>query len=87
MGLFTVLRFFVFDSMGYENMKQTIKDANCDVIEMLPGIMPNLIKDIKKRTNIPVVAGGLITTKEQVMAALNSDAIAISSSNYSVWQM
>ena len=87
MRLFTVLRFFVFDSMGYENMKQTIKDANCDVIEMLPGIMPNLIKDIKKRTNIPVVAGGLITTKEHVMAALNSDAIAISSSNYSVWQM
>ena len=87
LGFFTVLRFFVFDSMGYENMKQSIKDANCDVIEMLPGIMPNLIKDIKKRTNIPVVAGGLITTKEEVMAALNSDAIAISSSNYSVWQM
>ena len=87
MGLFTVLRFFVFDSMGYENMKQTIKDANCDVIEMLPGIMPNLIKDIKKRTNIPVIAGGLITNKEEIMAALNSDAIAISSSNYKVWQM
>lgn len=86
-GLFTVLRFFVFDSMGYENMKQSIKDANCDVIEMLPGIMPGLIKDIKKRTNIPIIAGGLIKSKEEVVAALNSDAIAISSSNYNVWQM
>ena len=87
LGLFTVLRFFVFDSMGYENMKQTIKNSNCDVIEMLPGIMPKLIKDIKKRTNIPVIAGGLITSKEEVMAALSSDAVAISSSNYKVWQM
>ena len=87
LGLFSILRFFVFDSMSYENMKQTIKDINCDVIEMLPGIMPNLIEDIKKRTNIPIVAGGLITTKEEIVKALNSGAVAISSSNYNVWQM
>lgn len=87
LGLFAVLRFFVFDSMSYENMKQTIKDINCDVIEILPGIMPNTIKDIKKRTNIPIVAGGMITSKEEVMDAINSGALAISSSNYNVWQM
>lgn len=87
LGLFAVLRFFVFDSMSYENMKQTIKNINCDVIEILPGIMPNKIVDIKKRTNIPIVAGGLISSKEEVMAALNSGALAISSSNYKVWQM
>ena len=87
LGLFAVLRFFVFDSMSYENMKETIKDVNCDVIEMLPGIMPNLIIDIKKRTNIPIVAGGLITNKEEVVSAINAGSIAISSSNHKVWQM
>lgn len=87
LGLFAVLRFFVFDSMSYENMKQTIKDINCDIIEILPGVMPNTIVDIKKRTNIPIVAGGLITSKDEVMAAINSGALAISSSNYYVWQM
>ena len=68
-------------------MKQTIKDVNCDIIEILPGILPNQIKEIKKRTNIPIVAGGLISTKKEVMDALNSEAIAISSSNYNVWLM
>lgn len=87
LGLFAVLRFFVIDSMSFENMKQTIKDVNCDIIEILPGILPNQIKDIKKRTNIPIVAGGLISTKKEVMDALNSEAIAISSSNYNVWLM
>ena len=87
LGLFAVLRFFVFDSMSYENMKQTIKDISCDIIEILPGVMPNIIKEIKKRTNIPLVAGGLISSKEEVMAALNSGSLAISSSNYNVWQM
>ena len=68
-------------------MKQAIKDINCDVIEILPGIMPNMIANIKKRTNTPIVAGGLISSKEEVMAAINSGALAISSSNYNVWQM
>ncbi len=87
LGLFTVLRFFVIDSISFENMKQTLKNVNCDIIEMLPGILPNQIKEIKKRTNIPIVAGGLISTKEEVMEALNAEAIAISSSNYKVWLM
>ena len=87
LGLFAVLRFFVFDSMSYENMKQTIKDINCDAIEMLPGIMPDMIKDIKKRTNIAIIAGGLIKTKAEVQDAINAGAVAISSSNYNVWRM
>lgn len=86
-GLFAVLRFFVFDSLSYGNMKETIKNINCDIIEILPGIMPSIIKDIKKRTNIPIVAGGLITTKEEVMKALDAGSMAISSSNCGVWQM
>ena len=86
-GLFAVLRYFVFDSLSYENMKESIKKINCDVIEILPGIMPSIIKDIKKRTNIPIVAGGLITSKDEVMKAIDAGALAISSSNYSVWQM
>lgn len=87
LGLIAVLRFFIFDSLSYENMKDTIKNVSADAIEILPGIMPQIIKDTKKRTNIPIVAGGLITTKEEVINAINAGAIAISSSNYSVWQM
>ena len=87
LGLFAVLRFFVFDSLSYDNMKETLKSANCDVIEILPGIMPGIIKDIKKRTNTPIIAGGLISNKEDVIQALNAGSLAISSSDYNVWQM
>lgn len=87
MGLFSVLRFFVLDSMSYESMKETIKKANCDLIEILPGIMPKIIKEVSKRTSIPIVAGGLIRDKEDVIEDLKANAIAISSSNYDVWKM
>ncbi len=87
LGLFTVLRFFVIDSLSYETMKESIKHANCDLLEILPGIMPKIIEDTIKRTNIAVIAGGLISEKEDVISALKAGAIAISSSNLSVWQM
>lgn len=86
-GLFSVLRFFVLDSLSYENVKETIKKANCDLIEILPGIMPKILDDISKRTSIPLVAGGLIRDKKDVIDALNAKAIAISSSNTNVWKM
>lgn len=87
LGLFSVLRFFVLDSISYQSMKETIKKTSCDCIEILPGIMPKITKEVTKRTSIPIVAGGLIKDKEDVIDNLNAGAIAISSSNYEVWEM
>ncbi|MDO4662812.1 MAG: glycerol-3-phosphate responsive antiterminator [Tissierellia bacterium] len=87
LGLFTVLRFFILDSLSLESMKNSLKSANADLIEVLPGVMPKIIKDLSRRTAIPIVAGGLIKDKEDVINALNSNAFAISSSNYEVRNM
>lgn len=87
LGLFSVLRFFVLDSLSYESMKDTIKNVSCDLIEILPGIMPKITNEVTRRTAIPIVAGGLIKDKEDVIDNLNAGAIAISSSDYDVWKM
>ncbi|MDU6791586.1 MAG: glycerol-3-phosphate responsive antiterminator, partial [Anaerococcus sp.] len=86
-GLLSILRFFVLDSLSYANVKETLKKANCDLVEILPGIMPKILDDIDKRTSIPIIAGGLIKDKKDVFDALNSKAVAVSSSNYNVWKM
>ena len=81
-GLLAILRFFVLDSLSYNNVKETLKKANCDLVEILPGIMPKILDDIEKRTSIPLIAGGLVRDKKDVFDALNSKAVAVSSSNY-----
>ncbi|MDD7306638.1 MAG: glycerol-3-phosphate responsive antiterminator [Peptoniphilaceae bacterium] len=87
LGLFSVLRFFLLDSLSYISMKEVLKKVNCDCIEILPGIMPKITKKVAKRTSIPIVVGGLIKDKEDVIDNLNAGAIAISSSDYDVWKM
>ena len=47
-GLYTVLRFFLIDSMAYENIDKQVKNAKPDVIEILPALMPKIVKIVCK---------------------------------------
>ena len=88
LGLYTVLRFFILDSIALKNVEMTdhqYAGARPDFIEILPGVMPKIIKKICKKSRCPVIAGGLITDKEDVMGALNAGAISVSSTNQDVW--
>lgn len=58
-----------------------------DVIEILPGVMPKIIRQICGMVKVPVIAGGLITDKEDIMAVLSAGAMAVSSSNQGTWSM
>ena len=78
LDLCTVFRIFAMEHHGMEF---------ADLIEVLPGIMPKIIKHIAGQAAVPVIAGGLISEKEDVMRALDAGAIAISTTNQAVWKM
>lgn len=88
LGLNTVLRYFILDSMALTNIEKQAKSTGIkpDIIEFLPGIvLPKMIKKINKVSRVPIIAGGLIADKEDVMNALDAGAMAISSTNPDVW--
>ncbi|MBE5824138.1 MAG: glycerol-3-phosphate responsive antiterminator [Butyrivibrio sp.] len=84
----TVLRYFILDSMALQNIEKQAKSPGVrpDIIEFLPGIvLPKMIKRINKVSRVPIIAGGLIADKEDVMNALDAGALAISTTNEMVW--
>jgi len=87
LGLYTVMRFFVIDSMAIENMKRQTESVYPDCIEMLPGVMPKVIERICKLVSAPVIAGGLISDKEDVVAALGAGALSVSTTRQEIWFM
>ena len=87
LGMFTILRYFLLDSMAYENIRQQQHAVKPDFIEVLPGVMPKIIKNVCKMSRTPIIAGGLISDKESVMDALSAGAIAVSSTNHEVWML
>lgn len=89
-GLNTVLRYFVLDSMALVNIEKQARPGviQPDFIEFLPGIVvPKMIRRINGISRVPVIAGGLISDKEDVLNALNNGATAISTTNQKVWFM
>lgn len=87
LSLYTTLRIFVLDSMAFENIEHQMAVARPDIIEILPGLMPKVIRRVCRLVRVPVIAGGLISDKEDVMAALSAGAISVSSTNPKVWLM
>ena len=79
LGMLTVLRVFLIDSMAYENVRTQ------DVVEVLPGMMPKVIGNICKDLPVPVIAGGMIREKEDVMALLKAGVTSVSSTNPEIW--
>ena len=56
-------------------------------MDILPGLMPDIIRTIHEKTGLCVLTGGLITQKQQIMQALRAGALAISTTDPAVWRM
>ncbi len=90
LGLNTVLRYFVLDSIALLNIEKQSRPGTVqpDIIEILPGIIvPKMIEKINRISRVPIIAGGLISDKEDVMNALSNGATAISTTDEAVWLM
>ena len=86
-GLVAIQRFFLVDSFSYHQLPRVVEQAGPDAIEILPGCMPRVITWLRDDTSVPIIAGGLVCDKADVMAALGAGAVAVASSNRDVWGM
>lgn len=87
LGLFTVLRFFVFDSLSLDNVAASAAATQPDVVEILPGIMPKIVRRVARDLRCPLICGGLIMDKSDVVEALSAGALAVSTTSEAVWDL
>ncbi|PLT33094.1 glycerol-3-phosphate responsive antiterminator [Bacillus sp. V5-8f] len=86
-GVIAVQRMFLIDSHALEKSYKLIEKTQPDYIEVLPGAMPAIISEVKERVNLPIFAGGLIRTPDDVNAALLAGATAITTSKRKLWDL
>ena len=87
-GLISIQRFFLLDSLAIRNVeKQLSQKDSADFIEVLPGLMPKIIRSLCSKATKPLIAGGLINEKDDATAALGAGALAVSSTDEEVWEL
>ena len=84
-GVFCIQRFFMVDSASFCNSVKTASKARPSMIELMPGTIPNTIRRFAGKVDIPVIAGGLVTSRQQVINALSCGAIGVSTGKQDLW--
>ena len=85
-GLFTVQRFFLVDSQSVAITIESAKNSKADMIKIMPGTISKIINRLKEELKTPIVAGGLIETKEEIKEAISCGATAISTGKQEFWE-
>lgn len=85
-GLITIQRFFAYDSQGVDSIDDILSGSSPDIIEILPGVIGKIIERFSGGA-IPLIAGGLIETKQEVTTALSQGAFAVSTGKEDLWYL
>lgn len=84
-GAIAIQRTFLVDSIALNSLEKQIELSMPSAVEIMPGIMPDIIKRVKGRIDIPVISGGLLSEKKHVITALSAGADAVSTTNHTLW--
>lgn len=84
-GLFTIQRFFMMDIMTYRNIEKHVKASNPDIVEFMPAGLTKVIHYLMEGIEKPIIASGLILDKDDIMGALKTGALAVSTTKIELW--
>ena len=87
LGLITIQRLFLMDSFSFEHGKKLLRNTPPDMAEVLPGIAPKAVRQLCEALDKPVIAGGMVTEKSEILDALNAGALAVSVSRETLWNL
>jgi glycerol uptake operon antiterminator len=86
-GLLTIQRIFLIDSKSLKNAIESVKENEPDVVEVMPALAHSIVRFIKNEIDKPIVLGGLINNKDQIMEGLKAGADGISFSKSDLWNI
>lgn len=86
-GLFTIQRFFLLDSQSFDQTIKTAKSSKPDMLEIMPAVMPAVIKKVCGLLELPIIAGGLIESKEDIIEILKAGALGASTGRKELWSL
>lgn len=84
-NLLTVFQFFAIDTQAVLTGLENAKNIKPDFIEVMPGLIPELITWVQCSSDISVIAAGLIRNPESVDLVLKAGACAATTSRSELW--
>ncbi|MEK4251314.1 glycerol-3-phosphate responsive antiterminator [Paenibacillus sp. FSL W7-1287] len=84
-GIRSIQRIFGIDTAAIDTAIKMIGQVQPDEVELMPGLMPRVIKDLKQKISCPLIVGGLIRHEEEIRQALEYGADYVSIGDKRYW--
>ncbi|CUH97246.1 hypothetical protein P22_3373 [Propionispora sp. 2/2-37] len=84
-GLLTVHHVFLIDTQAYETAIKNIFDTKPDMVELMPGLMSRVIRQLGQVIECPIIAAGLIKSQEEIEQALAAGARGVAIGEPKLW--
>jgi glycerol uptake operon antiterminator len=81
----TIQRVFAIDTGAFETAVKMINSSKPGKVELMPGLMPRVIRDMKQKIRQPLIVGGLIKSLDEIETALQSGADYVSIGDECFW--
>lgn len=83
--IFAIQRIFLVDSQSQKTMHSAVEDALPDMIEIMPAVIPEVLKKVCGTVPVQVIAGGLIDAKKEIVEILSTGVLAVSTGKKDLW--
>ena len=84
-GLGTTQRIFAIDTAAIETALKMIYSSKPDEVELMPGLMPRIISQIRTQWDKKLIVGGLIRSHEEIRSAFEHGADFVSIGDSQFW--
>jgi len=85
MNVMAIQRIFLIDRSAVARGIKSVESSVPDAIEVMPGIMPRIIREMTNMTPLPIIAGGLVDNQEEIDESLRAGALAVSAGSTELW--
>jgi glycerol uptake operon antiterminator len=80
-----IQRIFLIDTSSLNTSIEGVFSNEPTAVEIMPGIAPCIVPELRKRIPFPILLGGLIRSKKSIDAALEKGADGVSFSMPELW--
>ncbi len=80
-----VYRVFLIDNHSLNRSIDRVNELKPDFVEILPAIANKVITRVKDRIAVPIIGGGLISTKEDIRECFDAGMVGITTSDIKLW--
>lgn len=86
-GLLTMQKVFVTDRSTWPRSVKALEQSDPNLVQLMPAPMLSCISAKERNVLPPIVASGFVSTPNDVCSALGAGAVAVSTSDASIWNL